>query len=200
MLVRGITCVAIEMTTHCDRRCPDCCANIGQRPTVHHDWSYFERAAESFYGADRVHITGGEPTVHPKFAEFVPKFRELFGCRLLTLQTDAFRTERYVDVLSHFDKIYASRYDERNTKAVDVLVASHDTSVFEGAFTPRARRGSGAGCFRGLSDTVAFADGRLFGCCVGPGIPGAPSIEPSKDWAVRAESIPLPCGDCWFSE
>ncbi len=196
---RIITCVAVDLTTHCDRRCPDCCANIGQRPTVHHDWPYFERLASFIYGIERVHITGGEPTVHPKFAEFVPKFKALFGCRFLTLQTDAFRTDRYRDVLKHFDHIYASRYDAANTGAVDVLV-SLGATTWEGAFTPRSRRGSGKVCGRGLSETVAYADGRFFGCCVGPGIPEAQSLEPTADWLSRVESLPLPCSDCWFSE
>lgn len=197
--MREISCVALDLTTHCDRRCPDCCANIGQRPTVHHDWAYFERAAEFLYGIERIHVTGGEPTVHPQFAEFVPKFKDLFGCKTLTLQTDAFRTDRYRDVLPHFDHIYASRYDERNTRAVDVLVSDFGATTWEGEFTPRSRRGGGGVCGRGTSETVAYADGKLFGCCVGPGIPDAPSLEPSRDWLSQIESLPLPCGDCWFS-
>lgn len=194
---RSISCVAIDFTTHCDRRCVDCCANIGQRPAVHHDWSYFEQASEFIHGIDRVHITGGEPTIHPKFAEFVPKLRSLFGCRLLTLQTDAFRVDR--DVLRHFDHIYASRYDERNTHSVDVLVGEFGATTWEGKFTPRSRRGGGGVCARGMCETVAYAGGKFYGCCVGPGIPGAPTLEPTNDWIRKIESLQLPCADCWFS-
>lgn len=199
-MTREITCVTVDITTHCDRRCPDCCANIGERPTVHHSWDYFEKLAPFVYGMDRINLTGGEPTVHPRFAEFVPKFKELFGCNRLTLSTDGFRVDRYADVLKHFDGIHASRYGEANRAKIDGLVQLRpDTSVFEGDFIPRSRRGSGGLCFRGLSDTVAYADGKFYGCCVAPGIPTAQGMEPHKDWRQAIVNEPLPCEDCWFS-
>lgn len=198
---REITCVAIDLTTHCDRRCPDCCCGIGiNRKLQHHPWEYFEHAAQFIRGIERVHITGGEPTIHPHFAEFVPKLKALFGCQTLTLQTDAFRTERNHEVLHHFDHIYASRYDAKNTKAVDLLVSEFGATTWEGEFTPRSRRGSGAGCARGRSETAAYADGLFFGCCVAPGVDGAAGMEPSINWKERIVAEPLPCKDCWFSE
>ena len=201
--MREINCVALEMTTACDRACPDCCANInrGERKAVHHDWEYFERAASFLYGVHRIHVTGGEPTTHPQFAEFIPKFRKLFGCTLLTLQTDGFGVEKYLAVLSHFDHIYPSRYDERNAPAADLVKLRFPGSSTEwsGAFTPRSQRGSGAVCFRGLSDTVAYADGVLHGCCVSPGIPGAQTLKPDADWKRKIVEVPLPCKDCFFS-
>lgn len=86
---RNITCVQLDITTHCDRRCPDCCCGIGiNRKLQHHPWEYFERVAPYLREIDRVDLFGGEPTVHPKFRQFVPRFKELFGCRLLTMTTD----------------------------------------------------------------------------------------------------------------
>lgn len=199
-MTRNITCVSIDLTTHCDRRCPDCCCGIGINRTLqHHPWDYFVRAAEHLRGIERIHVTGGEPTVHPQFAEFIPQFRELFGCKTLTLQTDGFRAERYADVLRHFDHVYASRYDERNAGAIDFIQLNYPTTEWQGEHTPRSRRGSGKPCGRGTSETVAFSDGRLFGCCVAPGIAGAESMEPCADWRERIEQVPLPCGDCFFS-
>ncbi len=196
-----ITCVALEMTTVCDRACPDCCANInrGERDAVHHPWEYFERAASFIYGIHRVHLTGGEPTTHPRFAEFVPRFRALFGCTLLTLQTDGFKTVAYHEVLREFDHIYPSRYDARNADAVGLIQVSFPSTEWAGEHAPRSRRGSGAVCFRGESDTVAYADGRFHGCCVSPGIPGAQTLEPCEDWRDKITAVPLPCSDCFFS-
>lgn len=207
-MMRDIQCVALELTTCCDRACPDCCANInrGERPAVHHSWEYFERAATFLRGIHRLHLTGGEPTTHPQFAEFVPQFRDLFGCKTMTLQTDGFGLrrwgrEKYLELLKHFDFVYPSRYDERNAEAADLvrIEMPGKTSEWSGPFTPRSRRGSGAVCFRGLSDTVAYADGQLHGCCVSPGIVGAQTLEPCADWRDKIQAVPLPCGDCFFS-
>ena len=82
----------MDITTRCNRRCVDCCAGIGiNRVLQHHSWSYFQRAAKHFYGIDRVNLTGGEPTAHPQFEEYVPGFKALFGCRLLTLSTNGYK-------------------------------------------------------------------------------------------------------------
>lgn len=200
---QAITSVSLDMTTVCDRACPDCCQgiNMGLRKPVHHDWVYFERAASVLYGIERVHLTGGEPTTHPKFAEFVPRFRELFGCRLLTLQTDGFGAIKHRETLKHFDWIVGSLYDQRNEPLINTLIAEHNTLVFDGrgTFTPRSRRGSGLSCERGTSEAIAYADGRIWPCVVGPGIPGAISLEPTADWRERLGEAPLPCSDCWFS-
>jgi hypothetical protein len=198
---RNITCIALDLTTVCDRACQDCCCNIntGERPAAHHDWAYFERAAQHICGVERVHVTGGEPTTHPHFAEFVPRFKSLFDCQTLTLQTDGFKAQHYADTLKHFNHVYVSRYDERNARAADFVRINYPSTEWSGAFTPRAHRGSGKPCARGFSETVAYADGRLFGCCVAPGIPGAASLEPCADWRDKIEAVPLPCGDCWFS-
>ena len=197
--MREITCVSLDLTTHCDRRCPDCCCGIGiNRKLQHHSWEYFENAAQFIHGIERIHLTGGEPTVHPQFAEFVPKLRALFGCKTLTLQTDGHGAKRYAETLAHFDHIYASRYDT-NHADIDFIGGRFITTEWAGAFTPRSQRGSGKPCQRGFSETVAYADGRMFGCCVAPGIDGAQSISLCADWKEKIEAVPLPCKECMFS-
>ncbi len=204
--MREITCVSVDLTTHCDRRCPDCCCGIGiNRILQHHPWEYFERLATVIYGIERVNLTGGEPTLHPHFAEFVPRFKALFGCQRLTLSTDGFRVDRYRQLIDQcFDEVHFSDYETRPTALVALRGASPLLSVYDAGadavnFTPRSRRGNGLPCVRGFSETVAYADGKFFGCCVGPGIDGAEGLEPSTDWRQRIVTEPLPCGDCWFS-
>jgi len=68
------------------------------RKAEHYPWEYFAALAPYIYGIDRVDITGGEPTSHPQFGEFVPKFRELFGCKRLTLETNGFKARENVEV------------------------------------------------------------------------------------------------------
>lgn len=205
---RQISCVSVEICTTCDRSCDSCCcATNGRsfRKPVQHDWDYFKRLAPFIYGIDRVNLTGGEPTGHEYFVDFVPRFRSLFGCQRLTLSTDGFRVERYRNLIAaHFDEVHFSDYETRPGARAALVQIGVPLSVYQAGhnasnFTPRSHRGSGRPCERGFSETVAFADGKFYPCCVGPGIEGALALEPCIDWRERIVDVPLPCGDCWFS-
>jgi len=197
--MRTIERVNLEITTLCDRACPHCCANIHNRPAVAHPWSYFEEAARWFQGIKYVHLTGGEPTMHPEFREFVPKFKPLFDCRYLTTDTNGAWIEKYEDVLPYFDTVYFTRYEGNGpaewwlNSRVKHLIIRNSNHI------PRFRRGSGAPCERGTSETVMYSNGRIYGCCVGQGVDGVLSLAPDEHWRERIETLPLPCRDCWFS-
>lgn len=201
--------VNLDITTHCNRRCPDCCCGIGiNRELHHHDWSYFERAAAILYGIPRVNLTGGEPTIHPRFAEFVPRFKTLFGCQVLSMITDGAGVLRYWGTIAyHIDYVEFSDYGTHQ-EALDVLRHSGiRLSVFQSDplasnFVPRSYRGGGRPCIRAVwrGGTIAYADSKIYGCCVAPGIDGAVPVEISPGWDEQIMSAPLPCGDCWFSE
>ena len=118
-MVREITTVSVAVTTHCNMKCPDCCCGIPMRePSKRefYDWAYFEKAASVFYGMHRIHLAGGEPTLHPQFSEFAPKFRELFGCEKLTIETNGWGFKRFPETFKVFDVIYASHYTENTFK------------------------------------------------------------------------------------
>lgn len=206
MNAQPISCLLLEITTHCDQRCPNCCCGIGiNRKLQHHAWEYFERAAAVFSGIERVHLTGGEPTLHPQFSEYVPRLKALFGCRLLTLQTDGYGVERHRGVIAaHIDRVFYSDY-HRRPRAREVLVeigkltSEYDAGEDAANFTPRSRRGSGRPCERAFGECVPYADGKLFGCCVAPGVDGAEGITPAADWREAVRRAPLPCTNCWFS-
>jgi hypothetical protein len=199
-VARVITCVQLDITTHCDRRCPDCCCGIGINRTLqHHPWQYFEHIAPFLQGIDRVDLFGGEPTVHPKFAEFVPRFKELFGCRLLTMTTDGCKVEQHSEILKHFDFIQATPYDARNQPAMQFLKQNVDVRFFPGVFTPRSRIGGGNPCARAYSETVAYADGKFWPCCPGPGLNGATGLEPCADWREKILEVQMPCKTCFLS-
>ena len=195
----SISLIGLDLTTACNRNCPECCCDIPNRASVHHPWEYFEGLAPYIYGVHRVHVTGGEPTAHPQFGEFVPRFKALFGCQELTIYTNGFRARENADAMKCFDKIYASRYPD-NADAVRWLIDEFGAQVSSGEHVSRSHRGGGRPCHRGLRDAATYADGRMFPCCVGPGIPGAGSIGLSDDWEARLLDVPLPCGECWFSE
>lgn len=201
--------VNLDMTTHCNKRCPECCAGIGiNRTLTHHDWPYFEEAARWIYGIERVNLTGGEPTAHPQFAEFVPRFRALFGCVTLTMSTNGYRVVQHLDVIAAcFSWVDCTNYGDNGVALAALRAQGVKTNSFEGGpngvnFVPRIRRASGKPCSRAcfISDGCAYAEGKFFGCCVGPGIPGAQALEPVAEWKTLLPAVPLPCGDCWFSE
>ncbi len=202
-----ITGVTIEMTTHCNRRCPECCAGVGiNRVLQHHPWEYFEQAAKVLYGIERINLTGGEPTAHPQFAEFVPRFRELFGCKLLTLSTNGYRVANYLDLIAEeFDQVDFSDYgDNRDVLGLLRLrvwkVNVYDAGLLGVNHISRATRGTGS-CFRACKESgmVAYADGKLYGCCVAPGVNPALGWSPGVNWREVVEQAPLPCFDCWFA-
>lgn len=200
--MREITSIAVDITTHCDRRCPDCCCGIGiNRKLQHHSWEYFEALAPFIYGIDRVSLMGGEPTLHPRFAEFVPQFRRLFGCKRLVLATDGFRAERYKDLIeAAFDEVHFSDYHTRVIPAlsgVDVLIFPAGKDAVN--FVPRSRRGGGNVCERGRSEHAAFADGKFFACCVSPGLDGVQGLAPCLDWRERIQQLDMGCKECFFS-
>ncbi len=173
---------------------------MGMRPAVHHPWEYFEHVAPFIQGMDRVDIFGGEPTTHPQFREFVPRFKELFGCKNLTMTTNGFKVKQYADLLHHFDFIQATPYGEQNAKAIVFLTGSgRDVRFFPGDFIARDRIGGGEPCGRGQQETVAYADGQFWPCTPGPGVPNAVGIPPTEDWKERILETPMPCKTCFLS-
>ncbi len=199
-------CILLEMTTHCDQRCPNCCTGIGiNRILQHHPWEYFEQAAKFLYGLDRVHLTGGEPTFHPQFAEFVPRFKKLFGARRLTLGTDGYGVERYSDVIAkHIDEVHYSDYHIRPAVLPLLTQIGMSISTYDGGrgavnHVSRDRRGSGQPCGRAHWDCVQYADGKLYPCSVASGITGSQGIVPTVNWRQEVRMVALPCVDCFVS-
>ena len=152
-----------------------------------------------FRGIHRINITGGEPTLHPEFARMATQFKDLFRCDLLKVETNGSRIRQHEGVLEHFDAIHFTDYGD-NHELVDWLrLRCKELNVFVAGHVPRSVRNSGKTCDRGRAETVAYANGRIFGCPVGQGIVSAESLVPRGDWRERVQDLPLPCADCWFS-
>jgi len=210
--MRRIDCIHLALTTACDRNCPECCCAIGKRPAVHFSWEYFEDAARFLCGIDRIRVTGGEPTCHPQFSEFIPKFKALFGCRILQMDTNCFRIRENAAVLHHFDELMLTQYGAEgingtgpgdNSAEIQWTRQNYHGTIWLNdlskiGFVPEILRGGGGICYRGKNEIAAYSGGRLYGCCVGPGLPMAASIPLTADWRTQPE-IPVPCRECRFS-
>lgn len=102
----------ISLTTFCNAACPFCCVlDILNRPELNPpDDKILERMAEArAEGCTTLGFTGGEPTVHPRFAEFCRRGREL-GYESITINTNgikfksrAWTEEALAAGLSHID-------------------------------------------------------------------------------------------------
>jgi hypothetical protein len=200
--------VSLDLTTHCNKRCPDCCCGIGINRTLqHHSWKYFEEAAKWLLGTHRIHVTGGEPTSHPQFAEFTPKFRELFQCQVLTMNTNGYRVLQHMEVIiSSFDWVNFTDYEDRRDALTALQQRMKVETKHEGIngvlFIPRSTIGGGLPCSRAcwISNGAAYADGKLWGCCVAPGLSDGVGLTPIEGWQQAILQAPLPCSTCFLSE
>lgn len=210
----AIESVNLSLTTFCNMRCPDCCCNIthlAKEEKSFFSWEYFVEAARWLRGIDRVHVTGGEPSMHPQFEELIPKFRELFGCRLLTTETNGLGFRKKLETFAHFDTVYCSHYtakvfDGSPDNTADIAMAktrfavSPEIIVGEVVHQPRIKRGKRM-CARGEAPAVAYCDGLIFPCCVGPGLTHTDRVAmtPRETWRQDILNLHPPCDGCFFA-
>jgi 7,8-dihydro-6-hydroxymethylpterin dimethyltransferase len=74
------SCVSVvEVTDHCNLRCPTCYAGSGPERTRHRSLDEIERMFDAIVRnegeADVVQLSGGEPTLHPQFFEILERAR-----------------------------------------------------------------------------------------------------------------------------
>lgn len=212
----AVDSVNYTLTTHCNMSCPDCCAGITAMDKVKrkfHNWEYIENSARYFYGMKNVNITGGEPSVHPKFTEFAPKLKDLFGCDTLSIWTNATMFKRKSDAFKHFDVIHVSNYTKDswdgspdNTENIEYLKEylkdyPIEINVAKVIHTPLTKRGNKP-CFRATktSRTVEFVDDMIYPCCSSSGLPTKICIPISDNWKEEIMKINPPCQECLFAE
>jgi len=199
--------VNLSITTHCNRHCPLCCVRAG-RPE-HYPWAYFVEAARWFHGIPVVHLTGGEPTTHPEFERIAAEFRNLFGCRKLTVWTNGYGWPKYRDVFSLFDWVHLSHYtastypgSEPNTSVVQAMAArlGGKLRMEDGLMhIPMQRTGRTGACGRLRRDVVTYVGGLAYPCCVGPGPQSARGIPLTDTWETDLTQMAPPCDTCGFA-
>ncbi len=91
-------CVTLlELTDHCNLRCPTCYASSGPERNVHRTLGEIERMLERIVKnegePDVVQLSGGEPTLHPRFFEVLDACRQR-PIKHLMLNTNGIRIAR----------------------------------------------------------------------------------------------------------
>lgn len=212
-MIRNIENINFTFTTHCNMKCPDCCAGITdllKENKSFYDWDYFVKAAKYLKGIKRITLTGGEASIHPNFEEWVPKMKDLFGCKELALWTNGTMLIKKKEVFKYFDIIHITNYTKDtfsgspdNTKEIEFIreyLKGEKTQVYSARTThiPKTNRGTDM-CFRGYSDTVEYVDGFLYPCCVGSGLNTKNRITLSDNWREEILKVSPPCNECLFA-
>src|SRR5207253_132338 len=71
------------------------------------------RDSQYMKGLRRVHVTGGEPTIHPMFYLIVSHLREWFEPKYVTLETNGAKVVKCLDAIDrYFDKVFITHYEE----------------------------------------------------------------------------------------
>jgi hypothetical protein len=194
-----VNCLALLVTTHCNRKCPECCFGILTAAPQHQSWSYFEEAARCLAEIHWLFVAGGEPTLHPEFPRIASEFRTLFDPEHMILTTNGARVIEHGDSMQYFDEVRITDFPDHHTQAVIAWMRQHapDRLVVWGLdHIPMTHRGGPHPCDR--RTIAAYAGGRLYPCCEGPGLPQASSIPLGSGWQADLERVPLSCAVCPF--
>lgn len=189
------------LTTFCNRRCPECGANIPQiKSPEHYPVDYIRHAAERFYGIEQVSITGGEPLLHPQFKIIAPNLKKWFGCLNLTLESNGCDLDRYKHLMKYFDDIMISHYSD-NYKQVRLaeklgLDGRPAGQTLHVTTARRARRP--AICRR--ANFAMYVYGRVYPCACIPDGYAFIGIPLTENWRGEIPDVPMPCADCCFAE
>ena len=111
-----IKSIAIGLTSHCQINCPYCSWGINKIPLnkrEFYSWEYLEHIAKFVKGIPVVYIICGEPTMHPKFAEWSPLFRDLFKpSQQLILWTNGYGNKLFPEAFQYYDWIIMTKMTE----------------------------------------------------------------------------------------
>ncbi|NVN91169.1 MAG: hypothetical protein HXX11_11275 [Desulfuromonadales bacterium] len=210
---KQINLVNFAITSRCNRCCPHC--SYGMH--ILHDpwditWDELILAATTLGDVCRINLTGGEPSVHPQFAEWAPKLKQVFAPNLVSIETNGFGFKLFPEAFMHFDMIAPTIYDESfpggqsNRDDIEFMITYRDQHkallpihCSKPTHLPRTIRTNGSYCFRAASGAISFFNNRLFPCCTGHGIEEASSVNLSPFWREDIMKCPLACRNCMFA-
>lgn len=182
--------VNFSITTACSMKCPKCTLAMpaiarALRGARHQTLDEIADAAEKLRGLRRVHVTGGEPTLHPKFEGAVALLRHIARPEILTLESNGFRVLKHADVINlYFDRVFITQYVEGkvypgspdNRKVIEEARAilgprliteppvEHAIAHGENTSTKPCSK------LRESGLPSAYFNGKMYRCCVEPGM------------------------------
>jgi organic radical activating enzyme len=181
------------ITTVCNLACPYCCCSCGVNKVGKHcDVNDILGAGKILGDLDELHITGGEPTLHPSFAMISERIRYSFRARKYILNTNGTNIRDNIRYLYNYDWIQISYLNNIDLPELPNLRVTVEKKVHFPNDPTKSRP-----C--GRESIAAWLDNRIFPCCVAPGISNAASIEFKDNWRNELAKVKLPCRDCMFA-
>jgi hypothetical protein len=200
----------VTIMTPCDRRCPRCCCRdvVTARGQI---FSPEEIARDVLALGDVPHVllTGGEPTLHPRFDEVVLRARIARGERRLILNTNGARVLEHLNSIVLFDELRLSVFTDRSNtgdERTDLALVQAIRDALAGEVEVLANEtihedtGGGLNACERIENTISTMDGRVYACCVASGIAGAASTKLTAGWEERLAAVPAPCASCVFGK
>jgi hypothetical protein len=166
-----------------------------------------EKVAEVIRGVHTIRLTGGEPSIHPMFAEIATAARELFRCKVLEVETNGASFPTNQDIFTVFDLVEVTNYTEPNfvpnKDLVDLVLKNPKLKgiIHIGSpvvHFPRSRRAPGT-CERGNLTMVSIYKNRIYPCAMGWGIDNPVSVPLSSKWIEELKKLKLPCERCFMA-
>lgn len=186
--------------------CPQCVYGMYWRNAKHSSVEDIKAALPWFSGITRISLTGGEPTMHPRFMEIAHLVRQMLPGILLSVETNATLYPRFKPALELFDGIEATHYTANawpgcpdNSDKINALKSDFPkTRILEAKHrTMDDNRGSNM-C--GRQARAHWSHGLIYGCCAATGLRKAIGIPPQEEWHQKLKAEILPCGDCVFGQ
>lgn len=205
--MREINNINFSITNICNINCKDCSYNSPNKSKTSLSLNDIEKYSKFFQGY-KINITEGEPTCHPDFTKIVSKLRKLFKPKFLSIETNGYGFTKFPDYFVYFDIVHYSLYNKQyfgfsNEDALKYMQKHYPyvtISVHKiNNHTLRTNKGQNM-CDKGISETVAFMDGKIYPCCIGNGFDGAIGIEPCNNWEDKIHEINIPCNNCFLAK
>ena len=209
---KKINILNMGITTHCSRRCPECCCGM---PTIEHPehvpLETIRQVTEAVSGITSIVLTGGEPMLHPQIESILTNIRAWSRCSRLWVATNGEFPSDRLELLKMADEVHFSLYDESNVpgypsnkvaqqRLIDFCKSSPNRPLYHGGHpSHKALHPHGTKvCRKSATGLIASANGLFYGCCVAPGVPGAIGVELSHSWREELMNTLLPCHNCRF--
>jgi hypothetical protein len=210
--------INLGITTLCSMRCPMCSlampALMQAKQAKHVSVATLIECSRWMQDLRRVHITGGEPTIHPKFEVVVGTVAIMFRPEYLTIETNGAQYAKYRDVFRRrFDRVFITHYlkdamypgSPDNTATIELAERDLGARLIREAPVTHSRAHAddddGSGPCSKYHDPglpAGLYDGKLYGCCVTFGIDRNLGIPVTERWREDIARADMGCGRCLF--
>jgi hypothetical protein len=215
--------VNLGITTFCSMRCPKCSINIPEiarkKEARHATVPEILKAASVMKPMRRVHLTGGEPTIHPLFQYLVKKIRYWFEAEYVTLETNGVYLDRFKHLIgNNCDLVFITHYQkdavyEGNPDNTHII---QEAEAFLGSKLVREEPVRHVQSHLRLKPTGPLSDvqpctkwwdpglpcgwynGKIYPCCVTFGIDESLGIPVTPDWREILPTVDKGCDRCLY--